>query len=285
MKYDVVKDIEFIKEALGLSENQFSSYTGIPRSSLNNWYKNNNSISKQLLEKVYSFAYDNNLRINSFKQQMFNDAKKKNEVILFHGAKQELKGELSLEFAKDNNDFGKGVYLGENFIQSASYICSYEDGSVYIYKYNKDNNLKVLEYDVDIDWMLTIAYYRKRLNKYIDNKRIVKLVNKVEEADLVIAPIADNNMYQIIEEFINGNITDKQCISSLSATDLGKQYVFLNKKALSNLSKIHHCYLCRKEKDDYRINRNQSSDIGIQKVKYVTREYAGKGKYIDEILK
>ena len=58
-----------------------------------------------------------------------------------------------------------------------------------------------------------------------------------------------------------------------------------NKKALSNLSKIHHCYLCRKEKDDYRVNRNQSSDIGIQKVKYVTREYAGKGKYIDEILK
>ena len=284
MKYDITKDIEFIKEALDLNDSRFSLLTGIPRSSLNNWSKGRNNISKKALEKVYSFAYENKLRINSFKQQMFNDAKKRDEIILFHGAKQDLDGELDLKYARENNDFGKGIYLGESLFQSASYICSYTDGSIYVYKYNRNNSLKTIEYDVDVDWMLTIAYYRRRLDKYKDNKLLIKHKEKVENCDVVIAPIADNNMYQIIEEFINGNITDKQCVASLSATDLGKQYVFLNRKALKSLEEIHHCYLCEKEKEDYLNMRKQNNEVGLQKVKYVTRQYAGKGKYIDEIL-
>lgn len=284
MEYSIVKDIEFIEEALEINESYFSNLTGIPRSSINNWRNGKNNISKQLLEKVYGFAYDNDLRINDLKDQMFNDAKKKNEVILFHGAKKDLAGELSLEYANDNNDFGKGIYLGESFYQSASYVCQYDDSSVYIYKYKKDKKLKTIEYDVDVEWMLTVAYYRNRLNKYKDSKIIENIRKKVDKADLVIAPIADNNMYQLIEDFIYGYITDKQCVASLSATDLGKQYVFLSDESLTHLERIHHCYLCNSEKLHYLSVKKNNSYVGLQKVKYANREYAGKGKYIEEIL-
>ena len=219
------------------------------------------------------------------KEQLFTDEKKKNETILFHGAKNELTGEIDLSKSKINNDFGKGFYLGESFLQSASYICSYPKGSVYIFSYRNDKKLKTLEYDISEDWILAIAYYRKRLEKYKNHPKIQKIIKEIERSDIVIAPIADNNMYQIIDEFINGNISDKQCIGSLSATDLGKQHVFISKRSLGCLKEIHRCYLCSEEKDDYLQRRAERSRTGIQKTKYINREYAGKGKYIEELLK
>lgn len=285
MKYDVTKDIEFIKEALQISDEKFSLSCGLPRSTFSNWSKGKNISSKSALEKIYSFAYEQGLRINDLKQQMYLDMNNDDEIVLFHGAKQELVGELDIKYANKNNDFGAGIYLGENYYQSASYVCQYDESSVYVYSYKINENLKVVKYKVDLNWMLTIAYFRDRLRDYDNTKSINRIKEKLKEVDIVIAPIADNNMYQIIDDFINGLITDKQCLASLSATDLGKQYVFLNNKALKNIKPISHFYLCNLEKMDYQKLRKENASVGLQKVKYVTREFAGKGKYIEELLK
>ena len=71
--------------------------------------------------------------------------------------------------------------------------------------------------------MMTIAYYRGTLGSYENHPLIRKLVNDVEGNDYIIAPIADNRMYQIINSFIEGEITDQQCMHCLASTNLGKQ--------------------------------------------------------------
>lgn len=285
MEYDAIKDIEFIKEVLQINDSVFSEKTCIPRSSLNNWHEFRNRISAQSLEKLYSFAYKSGIRLNELKQQLFIDVKAKDEVILFHGAKTDIKGELSLDYAREKNDFGKGIYMGESLQQSASYVSGYRNSSVYIFKYHLNDALRTIEYEVDQEWMLAIAYYRGRLDKYCDNIKINTIAHRISEADIVIAPIADNNMYQLIDDFVLGNITDKQCLASLSATDLGKQYVFLNDRALQNVEMIHHCYLCKEEKEYYQKEKAERNGVGLQKVKYASRAYAGKGKYIEELFK
>ena len=284
MKYNVVKDIQFIREMLSLSENAFSKEVGIPRSTLSNWAKERTNISPSQLEKVYNFAYQKGLRINSTKQQIFKDNEKPGYKILFHGAKSELIEPITISHSKPDNDFGKGFYLGENLFQSESFVSNYPKSSVYIFGYRINSKHSVKEYGVNEEWMLAVAYNRGLIKKYSNSKRIKAITDDIANTDIIIAPIADNNMYQLIDEFVQGYITDKQCVACLSATDLGKQYVFLNDDAANDLELIERCYICTSEKKDYLVERNHSNDIGLQKVKYAKREYAGKGKYIDQLL-
>jgi len=75
--------------------------------------------------------------------------------------------------------------------------------------------------------MLTIACYRGTLEKYESHPMIQKLIEKSRDYDYIIAPIADNRMFQIINSFINGEITDEQCKHCLAATKLGEDKVKL----------------------------------------------------------
>ena len=269
---------------LNLNESDFSDAIGIPRSTLNNWAKNRNNISPAQLEKVYNFAYENGLRINATKQQLYKDSEKSGSKILFHGAKNEIEEPISVEYSKPDNDFGKGFYLKESLFQSESFVSNFPKSSVYIFRYKPNKKRIITEYDVDQEWMLAVAYNRGLLKKYQNSPKIKKITDKIKEADIVIAPIADNNMYQLIDEFVQGNITDRQCVACLSATDLGKQYVFLNDETISDLEVLERCFICSSEKKDFIIERNKNDNVGLQKVKYAKREYAGKGKYIDQLL-
>ena len=65
-----------------------------------------------------------------------------------------------------------------------------------------------------------------------------------------------------------------------------KQYVFLNDKVIKkSLKEIDRLYICEDEKQDYKTKRKENIDIGKAKVKLAKREFAGKGVYIEELLK
>lgn len=279
----VVKDIEFIQEILKLNDSQFAKKANVSRMSLNRW-RNGKPISKDNLEKIYSFAFKSGLRINELKAQLFLDNQRKNEKILFHGARKQIEGNLSIEYSKKNNDFGKAIYAGEDFFQSASFVSNSMNSSVYIIRYKDTKSIKKIEYSVSEDWMLTIAHFRDRLSEYSNSDRLKLLIRKVENADVIIAPIADNQMFSILNDFVNGEITNMQCEKSLSATDLGKQYCFRSSKALKQVEILYECYLCEEEKEYYLNKKYEENSLGMQKVKYMKREYAGKGKYIEELL-
>ena len=108
---------------------------------------------------------------------------------------------------------------------------------------------------------------------------------KLEGVDYIIAPIADNRMFEIIDSFVEGEITDVQCQHCLSATNLGNQYVFVTDRALNQLQIMRHCYLASEEKSYYLTYKHEESRIGNDKVKVARKQYRGQGYYIEDILK
>ncbi len=185
---------------------------------------------------------------------------------------------------RKNNDFGQGFYCGESYEQSASFVENFENSSVYYFSLDV-TGLRSLKYTVDRDWMLTIAYFRGTLNEYKDSIVIKNLISRLEGVDYVVAPIADNKMFRIIDSFINGEITDQQCKHCLAATNLGFQYVLLNDNAISRLKTLECCYLSNEERNHYRKIKLEDNKISDDKVKLARIQYRGKGLYIDEILK
>lgn len=281
---NIIDDLDYVKEYLGINDTELSNLLNIPRSSIYNWRKNRTAISNSQCERVYSFIYERGIKINNLKSQLYKDSETKNRTILYHGAKKIIEGNIDLKHSKEGNDFGKGFYLGEDLYQAASFVSNNVNSNVYICEYSNNKDLKVKKFDVDEEWMLAVAYYRGKLDNYKSSKKVQSIINKIKKSDIIIAPIADNNMYQIIDSFVNGEITVLQCVNSLSASDLGKQYVFISNKALKSLQIKERCYLCNDERKYYEKIKNENNTNGRQKVKYVMRKFAGKGKYIEELL-
>ena len=91
-------------------------------------------------------------------------------------------------------------------------------------------------------------------------------------------------MFQIINSFMDGEITDEQCRHCLAATNLGFQYVFVSEEAMRHVRLLERCYISENEKEYYKGIRSSESKLGDDKVKLARITYRGKGKYIDEIL-
>lgn len=214
---------------------------------------------------------------------LWRDYLRKNEKLLFHGAKSEIDGEIDIRRGRHNNDFGQGFYTGESYEQAISFVSGFDHSSVYYIRFD-DKNLKCKRYEVDQEWMMTIAYYRGALDEYRNHPIIEKLIEQSRDCDYIIAPIADNRMFQIINSFIAGELTDEQCKHCLAATNLGMQYIFISEKAVSQAKLIERCYISNNEREYYKNVRLEESKLGDNKVKLARKQYRGKGRYIDEIL-
>lgn len=284
MKYRINDDLKSIREMTDLSRSELGSLIGVDPSTISRIESNEVYPSDETIRQIYNFANNENLKLNEIKSMFYKEECDKDSVIIFHGSKGGIDGNIKLDRSRNNNDFGQGFYLGESLEQSMSFVSRFKESSAYIFKF-KTKNLKGIKYEVNRDWMLTIAYYRNTLKEYKDSEVIKKLIKKLDNVDYIYAPIADNRMFRIIETFISGEITDEQCKHCLAATNLGNQYVIKSRKALDNLVMLENCYIADNEKQSYLKQKQEIDELGENKVKLARIEYRGKGKYIEEILK
>ena len=156
---------------------------------------------------IYSKLLKGPIFLSVGEMQKFLDAEELNdgEVLLFHGAKSIIDGEVRTDASRNNNDFGQGFYMGETFRQAALFVSNFESSCVYAIKFH-DRHLAKAVFSVNTEWMLTVACFRGRLSGRISKDRLNQICKKAQEADYIIAPIADNRMYQIIDSFIDGEI-------------------------------------------------------------------------------
>lgn len=283
MDYNFSDDLKAIREILGITQTELAKRIGVQQVTLSRNELGRTVASERLLEQVYNFAFDNSIKLGRLKEMMWLESLKPGHKLLFHGAKNVIQGEISVNKSRTNNDFGQGFYTGERYDQAISFVSGFERSSIYYLDFD-DTGLKCKQYKVDQEWMLTIAYYRGALNEYKEHPVIEKLLYKVRNCDYVIAPIADNRMFQIINSFIAGEITDEQCKHCLAATNLGNQYVFTSEKAARKLKILEKSYISSSEREYYKGLRAGDTKLGDDKVKLARRKYRGKGKYIDDIL-
>ena len=285
MNFMVANDVESVMEITGFSMEDLAEKLGVSRITISNWVNNKNDISEKHMDEFYSFAFKMGIRLNKIKEQFYReDTVRNDEVLLFHGAKTKIEGELKTNCNKRINDFGNGFYCGESMEQSAMFVATRDKSSLYMLRF-KPEKLRCKKFSVNREWMLTIAYYRGRLEEYQHTEVVKQIAKTTENIDYIIAPIADNRMFEIIDSFIDGEITDIQCQHCLSATNLGMQYVFISEKTLANIDLLERCYLTDLEKDAYLNSRQDSFKMNMDKVKLARRQYRNQGEYIEDILK
>lgn len=284
MKVQFWRDIEIVRELLGMTVEEIAEEIGVSRMSMNRWKEDESKITDANLAAFYRMVFQKKIRLNKIKEQLYReDYSDDSHIILFHGAKTQIEGALTIEKSKKNNDFGQGFYCGESLEQSAMFVANFPNSSLYIVNFHKEG-LKARWFGVNREWMLMIAFFRGRLEEFRNSRVILELIESMKGIDYIIAPIADNRMFEIIDSFIDGEITDLQCQHCLSATNLGNQYVFVTQKALSQVQILEHCYLVQEEKDYYLQSKKESMEVSQDKVKIARKEYRGQGQYIEEIL-
>lgn len=228
MDYNFKQDIKAIREMLELSQEDFAEEIGVDQKTISRNELGENVPSAKLMERVYSYAFDKNIKINKLKEMLWLDHMPKGHRLLFHGAKSSIEGALSAGIGRTNNDFGQGFYAEHPIIQ--------------------------------------------------------KLIAQSRDCDYIIASIVDNRMFQIINHFIDGEITDEQCIYCLVATHLDMQYVFVSEQSLQQVKLVERCYISYNEREYFKKVRTNDAKLGNDKVKLARIQYRGQGKYIDEIL-
>ncbi len=283
MGFSFSKDLMFLRELLGYTQVELANEIGVERVTISRSEIEQTQPSNQLLEKVYNFAFSKNIQLNRLKEMLWAEKLDSSHKLLFHGSKGSINGSIDVKVGRKNNDFGQGFYAGESYAQATSFVSGFEGASVYYLDFDS-SDLKCKKYNVDQEWMMTIAYYRGALEKYKEHEYVKDIIEKSRDCDYIIAPIADNRMFKIIDSFIEGEITDEQCKHCLAATNLGNQYVFISDKAVSQLTILERAYLAENEKNYYKEMRSSDSKLGDDKVKLARIQYRGKGKYIDEIL-
>lgn len=285
MNFMIEQDIESVLEITGFTIEELAEDLCVSRITLSNWINNKNNISEKHMFEFYEYVFKKGIRLNKIKEQFYReDMVKNNEVLLFHGAKTMIEGNLRLDCNKRINDFGNGFYCGESLEQSAMFVATHSNSSLYMLKFDP-SDLTCREFGVNREWMLTIAYYRGRLDEYVNAEIVKSLIHANEGIDYIVAPIADNRMFEIIDSFIEGEITDVQCQHCLSATNLGKQFVFVSQKALDHVTLLERCFLTKSEKELYLSTRQENFNMNQDKVKLARKQYRNQGEYIEDILK
>lgn len=283
MEYFLSDDMKTVREILGLTQADLAARLGVEQTTISRSETEKTSPSPNLLENFYAFVFRHNINLGKLKEMLWEEETQSGHKLLFHGAKGRIIGQPDVYRGRENNDFGRGFYTGESYAQAVSFVSGFRGACVYFLDFNSAG-LTCKEYFVDLDWMLTIAYYRGTLGRYKEHPRIVRLIEASQSCDYILAPIADNRMFQIINSFTDGEITDEQCKHCLAATNLGKQYVFKSEKSTENLILTERCYISENEKEHYRSLRSADARLGDDKVKAARIRYRGKGKYIDEIF-
>ena len=175
----VNKELKVIRELLSLTQEDLALNIGVSLDTISRWENEKTEIEEKNIDAIYNYALEKGININKIYEQIFyEDCEKTNSKLLFHGARNIIELPLDLKYSKENNDFGRGFYLGENFEQASTYISN--TSSKYVYSFSLNiNKLKVEKFNVNTEWMLAIAYYRGWLQNYNQNVLSKKLKTQI----------------------------------------------------------------------------------------------------------
>lgn len=283
MEYNIRKDLILVRSFLGISSETLASELNENVLVIARTEAGISTPNIDFIEKFYSFCYSKGIDLNIQKEMLYREEIPCNHILLTHGSKNGIVGSIDIHHGKERNDFGPGFYCGSSYEKSVSFISNFTDSSVYFIDFDPAG-LTYQQFQVNLEWMLAIAFFRKRLGAFSQHPTIQKVIQSISDTDYIIAPIADNRMFAILDSFLEGDITDVQCEHCLAATNLGSQYVFLSEKSIPNLTLLEKCYVSRKEKEYYISEQKKLSVVGNNKVKLARIQYKGQGKYIEELF-
>lgn len=276
-----------IRNYLNMSQTDFAEHLNVTFATVNRW-ENGRAIPNKLAQtKIYEICKTNDVPVYDFTLEKIKttaDATKltSGRVLLYHGSKSGIEGKIEPK-SRPQCDFGKGFYMGTEASQALTLICDYEKSKLYLVSIEL-GKLATLEVPADINWAMLVAFHRGKMEKIKGTALYEKYRGMMSGKDVIIGSIANDRMFYVIDNFFVGNITDAALVNSLSALQLGKQYVAISEKGCKAVRieiEIEISYLERLFiKDIAESNRAK----GISMANDICKNYRRQGLFFDELL-
>ena len=279
--------IKKIRSHMNMNQTEFAELLNVTFATVNRWENGRALPNKLAQDKIYDLCKEYGVPVYDMVLEKIEAASgsielEKGRVLLYHGSKAGIEGNIAPKSRKQC-DFGEGFYMGTEPSQALTLICDYESAKFYIVSISVDN-LAVLDVLADLEWAMIVAYHRGRMEKIKGTPFYSKYQEMTKDKDLVIGSIANDRMFFVIDNFFIGNITDAALINSLSALELGKQYVAVTQRGCDAVrieKEIPISYLEKLfMKEVSEANRVKGSSLAND----ICRNYRREGLFFDEIL-
>lgn len=275
--------IRTIRSKANMNQEQFAKALGTTALSINRWENGKTVPNKMAQAQLYEFCKIRKIDIFDYLTSQFKVDSYDDKLIVYHGSKKGIVGDIAPK-SREFCDFGKGFYLGTDASQPLTLICDEKKPKFYAFKFDL-TGLRVLHVKLGIEWAMLIAYYRGYMNEVKGSSIYNKYAKMAEGYDVIRGYIANDRMYQVMKRFFEKEITDVALINSLSALDLGEQYVCITEKACKQLEILSEKELTSLELSLIKDKSIARREEGIQKTEEVLVKYRREGKFFDEIIK
>lgn len=279
--------IKQIRTYLNISQTEFAEQLNVTFATVNRW-ENGRAVPNKLAQsKMYDLCKEKSVPVYDMTLKKISEAAeavqpKTNRILLYHGSKAGIEGKIEPKSRKQC-DFGKGFYMGTDPGQALTLICDYEKSKFYVVSVATDT-LAQIEVPADIDWAMLVAYHRGRMEKINGTDFYNKYRNMTTGKDLIIGNIANDRMFFVIDNFFIGNVTDTALVNSLSALQLGKQYVAVSQKGCDAVRVESEISLSYLERLFIKNTAEENRAKGISLANDICRNYRREGLFFDEIL-
>ena len=270
-----------------MSQTEFAKQLNVTFQTVNRWENGRALPNKLAQSKMFDLCREKQLPVYDMILKKITDESKamkldSNRVLLYHASKSGIEGTIEPKSRKQC-DFGKGFYMGTDPGQTLTLICDYEKSKFYIVSVSTEN-LALIEVPADIDWAMLVAYHRGKMEKIDGTPFYNKYRDMTQDKDLIIGNIANDRMFFVIDNFFVGNVTDMALVNSLSALQLGKQYVVISQKGCDAVRIEAEVELSYLERLFIKEIAEENRARGISLANDICKNYRREGMYFDEIL-
>lgn len=279
--------IKQIRQYTGLSQAEMANKIGVRFATINRWENGHSRPTRLAQEELCALCEELNVPayemiMTKIKNEISSLTIEEGRTLLYHGSKSGLVGDIAPK-SRERCDFGKGFYMGTTPEQPLTLICDFEESRFYAVSIDT-SELRTVEISTDIDWAMVVAYHRGRMEQIKGSDFYNRYNAMTSGKDLAIGSIANDKMFYVIDNFFLGNITDTALVSSLSALQLGKQYVALTEKACAKIKIEKEIELSFFEKKILRKKSEENRQRGIDLANEICKLHRRQGKFFDEIL-
>jgi len=279
--------IKTIRNHAGLSQQELADRLGVTFATINRWENSKAAPNKMAQIKLYDFCKEMDISVYDILiQKIWNETKSlqvsDDRMVLFHGSKSGIVGQVA-PISREKCDFGAGFYMGTEPMQPMTLICDYEKAKFYIVSIEMDG-LSCLNIPADLEWAMIVAYNRGKMNSIKGTALYEKYRKLCGNKDIMIGSIANDRMFYVLDNFFQGNITDLALVKSLSALQLGKQYVAVTQAGCDAVRIEKEIPLSYLEKQILRDVSEANRVKGISMADDICKNYRREGLFFDEII-
>ena len=277
-----------IRNRLNASQEDLARMIGISYATVNRWENGHSQPNKAAQLRLYDICRERNIDLEDIIQKkieksVVNVSSSSEKVLLYHGSKSGIKGPIA-PISRERCDFGKGFYMGTEPYQPLTLISDFEESKFYVISLDM-TGLHVLNVKPDLEWAMLVAYNRGKMDEVRGTSLYEQYAAMSNGYDVVVGSIANDRMFYVLDNFFLGNITDKALVMSLSALQLGEQFVAITEKACEHAKIETEIELSHLERNFLRDLSKSNRVKGVNLANEICRDYRREGQFFDEILK